>query len=84
MALHGQTLGHSRLLGVPQENTCDRPFFLRESEDWANEVLVDPIARAGIAAQASRRRGDQQVSIAHQQAAYFSWSTIFFIAHDSF
>src|SRR5918995_4789589 len=61
MALHGQALGHSLLLGVPQENTRHRPLFLCESENWANEVLIDPVARAGIAAQASRGRGDQQV-----------------------
>jgi hypothetical protein len=61
MALHGQALRHSLLLGVPQENARHRPLFLRESENRANEVLVDPGARAGIAAQASRGRGHQQV-----------------------
>src|SRR5262245_832112 len=47
MALHGQALGHSLLFGVPQENARYRPLFLCESENWANEVLVDPGARAG-------------------------------------
>src|SRR5882724_3726551 len=61
MALHGQALGHRLLLGVPQENARHRPLFLCESENWPNEVLVDPVARAGIAAQPSRGRGDQQV-----------------------
>src|SRR5262247_4436326 len=61
MALYRQALGHSLLLGVPQENARHRPLFLCESENWANEVLVDPGARAGIAPQASRGRGDQQV-----------------------
>jgi hypothetical protein len=61
MALHGEALGQRLLLGVPQENARHRPFFLCESENWANEVLVDPDARAGIAAQASRGRGDQQI-----------------------
>src|SRR5437773_5051579 len=61
MAFHRQTLGQSLLLGVPQENACHRPLFLCESENRANKVLVNPGARAGIAAQASRARGDQQV-----------------------
>src|SRR5215475_2939301 len=61
MALYGQALGHSLLLGVPHENARHRPLLLCESENWANEVLVDPGARAGIAAQASRGRRDQQV-----------------------
>jgi len=32
MALRGQALGHSLLLGVPQENARHRPLFLCESE----------------------------------------------------
>src|SRR4029450_6357423 len=31
MALHGQALGHSLLLGVPQENARHRPLFLGDS-----------------------------------------------------
>src|SRR5688500_12157119 len=61
MAIHGQALRHRLLLGVPQENARHRPLFLCKSENWANEVLVNPVARAGIAAQASCGRGDQQV-----------------------
>src|SRR5438094_4006408 len=61
MALHRQALGHGLLLGVPQENARYRPLFVRESEDWTNEVLVDPVARAGVAAQASRGRSGQQI-----------------------
>src|SRR6266550_3973263 len=61
MALNGQALGHRLVLGVPQENARHQPLFLCESENWPNEVLVDPVARAGIAAQPSRGRGDQQV-----------------------
>src|SRR5262244_2275125 len=61
MALHGQALGHSLLLGVPHENARHRPLLLCESKNWANEVLVDPGARAGIAAQTSRGRRNQQV-----------------------
>src|SRR5262245_43010721 len=79
MALHGQALGHSLLLGVPHENGRHRPLLLCESENWANEVLVDPGARAGIAAQASRGRRDQQVlNRAPAGSAKFSWSTILF------